>query len=86
MGRLSREGVAEAETLLARLVADPAGFRPVLAEDIVASERLVRDLEPLRAPDALHLAIALRLGFPVATFDQGLSTAAVAAGVGSVDL
>ncbi len=86
MGRLSRQGVAEAEVLLGRLAADPAAFRPVLAEDVVAAHRLVRDLEPLRAPDAVHLAIAIRLQFPIATFDEGLSVAAAAAGVGIVDL
>ncbi len=86
MGRLSRQGVAEAEALLGRLAADPAAFRPVLAEDVVASQRLVRDLEPLRAPDALHLAIAIRLNFPIVTFDQGLSVAAISVGIGIIDL
>ena len=86
MGRLSRQGVAKAETLLSRLAADPAAFRPVLAEDVVIAQRLVRDLEPLRAPDALHLAIAIRLQFPIATFDQGLSVAAVSAEIGIIDL
>lgn len=86
MARLSRQGVADAEALLGRLAADPAAFRPVLAEDVVAAQHLVRDLEPLRAPDAVHLAIAIRLNFPIATFDQGLATAAVAAGIGVIDL
>jgi predicted nucleic acid-binding protein len=30
----------------------------------------------LRTPDALHLAIAARLGAPVATFDRGMEAAA----------
>lgn len=86
LGRLSRQGVADAEALLGRLTADPAAFRPVLANDIVAAHCLVRDHEPLQAPDALHLAIAIRLQCPIATLDQGLSAAAVAAGLGAVDL
>lgn len=86
MGRLSGQGVTQAEALLGRLAADPAAFRPALAEDVVLAQCLVRDLEPLRAPDALHLAIAIRLDFPIATFDQGLSIAAIAAGIGIIDL
>jgi hypothetical protein len=35
----------------------------------------------LRAPDAIHLAIAARLGAPVATFDFGMEAAARVLGV-----
>ena len=83
IGRIDRNGVLAAETSLARLVSRPNAFRPVTPEDVVEAGRLVRDFEPLRAPDALHLAIAMRLELPVATFDEGLATA-VRATVGAV--
>jgi predicted nucleic acid-binding protein len=85
VGRIARAGVDAAEAGLQTLVAGGA-FRPVLADDLVEAGRLVRRLEPLRAPDALHLAVALRLRLDVATFDVGLATAARAAGLGAAPL
>lgn len=75
IGRIDRNGVLAAETSLARLVSQPNAFRPVTPEDVMEAGRLVRDLEPLRAPDALHLAIAMRLELPIVTFDEELATA-----------
>jgi predicted nucleic acid-binding protein len=48
-----------------------------LAEDVRAADRLLRRLDlGLRAPDAIHLAIAQRLGAELATFDKKMATAA----------
>jgi len=38
----------------------------------------------LRAPDAIHLAVADRLGATIATFDRGLAAAAEALGIPAV--
>jgi predicted nucleic acid-binding protein len=84
VGRLDRDGVATAETALQAIVDQPGAFRPVLAADVGEAGHLVRRYEPLRAPDALHLAVALRLGFPIVTFDTGLAEAAEQAGIGAV--
>jgi uncharacterized protein len=50
--------------------------------DIRAVESILRRLEfPLRAPDALHIVIAQRLGAELATFDEKM--AACARGLGA---
>jgi hypothetical protein len=52
------------------------------ADDIVAADGLLRRFDlALRAPGALHLAIASRLGAPLATFDDRMSVGAVALGL-----
>jgi predicted nucleic acid-binding protein len=43
--------------------------RPVLSEDHVSARALVRRHAGLRAPDALHIATAMRLDAGLATFD-----------------
>ena len=84
VGRVDRDAVATAERSLQIIVDQPGAFRPVSAADIIEASRLVRLHEPLRAPDALHLAVANRLGLAIATFDQGLAQAARQAGAGAV--
>lgn len=55
--------------------------------DLSRAEELVRMLETkLRAPDALHLAIAERLRAKLATFDQTLAEAARTVGVTLAEL
>lgn len=55
--------------------------------DFARAAQLVRDLHtPLRASDALHLAIALRVGAMMVTLDQGLARAAAEAGVSVADI
>lgn len=50
--------------------------------DIRAADGLVRRMDTsLRAPDAIHLAIARRLGANLATFDRQLAVAAAMVGV-----
>ena len=52
------------------------------AGDSQRAERFLRNVSaPLRAPDALHLAIAARAGCELATFDPQLRGAAAAWGV-----
>ncbi|MBX3476935.1 MAG: type II toxin-antitoxin system VapC family toxin [Brevundimonas sp.] len=53
----------------------------VLNEDVVLARDLVRGDVRLRAPDALHLAIALREGLPLATLDRDMAAAARDAGL-----
>ena len=49
--------------------------------DIVNAGDLVRQFElKLRTPDALHLAICLRIGAQLVTHDDGLAKAAIARG------
>jgi uncharacterized protein len=60
---------------------------PVLSEDYEAAVKLV-DSGPrgLRAGDALHLALAVRVGVDLATLDRDLAAAAQACGVGLLAL
>lgn len=53
----------------------------VASDDIAEASRTIRRLDVnLRAPDALNLAAARRLGATLATFDHGLAGAASALG------
>ena len=55
---------------------------PVAAEDVVAAETLLRRFSlGLRAPAALHSAIARRLDATLVTFDRRMEQAALALGV-----
>ena len=55
--------------------------------DIRAATRFVRSLDfSLRAPDAIHIAIALRLGATLVTFDRQMAAAAGALGVTVADI
>ena len=55
----------------------------VISADIRAATRSVRQLTMnLRAPDAIHIAIAQRIGAELATFDGKMSAAAAALGAG----
>jgi hypothetical protein len=50
--------------------------------DIAQADGYIRRLDlPLRAPDAIHLAIARRWGATLVTFDRGMATAARSLGV-----
>lgn len=52
------------------------------AADIRLAITIIRRLDlNIRAPDAIHLAIALRLGASVATFDRGMAANAQMLGV-----
>ena len=54
-------------------------------DDLSRAEQLVRRRElKLRAPDALHLAVALRHRLELVTFDDRMAVAAVALGINVV--
>jgi len=60
-----------------------AQLAEVTPSDIGAADRAIRRLDlTLRAPDAIHLAIADRLGAELATFDMRMAACAHALGVG----
>ena len=62
---------------------DALGFPcPIEPVDIGGARRLVRRHSTLRAPDALHIAVALRLGAEFATFDERQADVARLEGVG----
>ncbi len=59
-------------------ISEQVGPVECVASDFRAAESYLRRLDlTLRAPDALHIAIALRLGAELATFDQGMAESAV---------
>jgi hypothetical protein len=58
---------------------------PISPDDVAQADATVRRLDlSLRAPDAIHLAVADRLGATIATFDRGLAAAADALGIPAV--
>jgi predicted nucleic acid-binding protein len=55
--------------------------------DIAIAQTMLRQLElKLRAPDAIHLAVAQRLKVAIATFDQPMAKAAHMLGIPVVDM
>jgi predicted nucleic acid-binding protein len=64
--------------------------RPVLnvaVQDIEAARQFVRSAtRPLRAPDALHLALVARLGLALVSFDIGMKAVATDLGIPVEDL
>lgn len=54
---------------------------PLDEADVSRCRRLIRERVRLRTPDALHLAMVLRHGFRLATFDRDLAYAAEVQGV-----
>ena len=55
--------------------------------DVRVADAFLRRLDlTLRAPDAIHLAIAQRVGAALATFDDGMADCARALGIGVVAL
>jgi predicted nucleic acid-binding protein len=62
--------------------AETASVCPVERTDIAAAESFLRRLDlPLRAPDAIHIAIAQRLNLELATFDARMADCASRLGV-----
>jgi uncharacterized protein len=63
-------------------LARSADREPLRAADIEAADRiLLRLIVNLRTPDALHIAIAQRLGATLVTFDRRMADSARALGV-----
>ena len=82
--------LSDRERKAAELAFDRWAMRGVVLE--VARERfqdariLMQGHRRLRAPDALHLAVARHEGLPLATLDHDLRDAAVAEGLKVIDL
>jgi predicted nucleic acid-binding protein len=77
----------EAWNAFSDLVRPSLQLSPVLDEDFEAAARLLHRLDlGLRAGDALHVAIALRLRQPVLTLDVRMRAAVVALGLGSANI
>lgn len=80
-GEISREDAFAAHDLLDRW-AVRAHVIALSSVDIDEAGHMLRGLDlTLRTPDALHIAIARRLGLTLATFDRGMATAARALGL-----
>lgn len=76
-GQIEEQTAATAQGLFAQFLASRLTVVDVLREDFVAAGRLCETTPApgLRTPDALHLAIALRLGLPMVAFDKALISA-----------
>ncbi|HEX4180035.1 MAG TPA: type II toxin-antitoxin system VapC family toxin [Caulobacteraceae bacterium] len=74
--------LAQAQTALSNFDLWRAGATRacgVTGADIAAADLFLRRLNlPLRAPDALHIAVARRLGLEIATFDTQMALSAKA--------
>jgi predicted nucleic acid-binding protein len=86
-GRVPASMRAASERSLDRWVEQQGGASPVLSDDVREARRLIGETaEPLRAPDALHIAIAERQGASLATLDIGMRRAAADLGLSVADL
>jgi hypothetical protein len=81
-GRLDRSEAAGAEAALDEWCQTGAVVVPVTNSDVQEARQIIgRSGEPLRGPDALHIAIAQRLGCALASLDVGLVRATTALGL-----
>jgi predicted nucleic acid-binding protein len=77
MGQLEASVREQLEDGLDDWMAVSTRLTAVIPDDLVVARTSVRNSRrALRAPDALHLAIASRQGYALATFDGGLAAAA----------
>ncbi len=80
--RLTAADAARAEAALSIWLGRAPPILSVEPMDVREARRFIRAISrPLRAGDALHLAIAQRMGCSVATFDTGMRAAAEAIGL-----
>ena len=80
-GELAPDLIEAVEATLDEMIAAVGASITVHADDHAEARRLIIEDGLLRAPDALHLAIAQRIGAQLATFDANLARAAEAVGV-----
>jgi uncharacterized protein len=81
-GRVPSAMRAAAEQGLDRWAARRGAALAILAEDVRQARIMINSTsEPLRGGDALHIAIAQRLGCSIATFDNAMRRAATDLGV-----
>ena len=86
-GRVPSAMRAAAEQGLDRWVVRRGDALAVMTEDVRQARTLINSTsEPLRAGDALHLAITQRLGCSIATFDNAMRRAATDLGLLVEDL
>jgi uncharacterized protein len=72
----ARDAFADFDMWIAKMVSSETG-----SPDIRAAESILRRLDlNLRAPDAIHIALAQRLGAELATFDTRMAECAQALG------
>ena len=77
----------DAETALQSWLSSQRPPEPVHSDDVRTARSLLRATAlPLRAADALHLAIAQRIGHAVVSFDSRMCEAAVDLGIAVEDL
>lgn len=74
--RLTLADVVQAEAILLRLAQKEFGLASVENDDVVRARALLVQDRSLRSSDALHLAVAMRLGTAFATFDAHQARAA----------
>ena len=87
--RSRQAAIATAEDAFAKLdlwAASATTMASIASTDLAQAERLIRRMDlALRTQDALHIALARRLGLPFATFDRRLALAAGTLGVTVLD-
>jgi predicted nucleic acid-binding protein len=82
MSSLHPDGAREIFAEFDAWAAARADLAEVAAIDVQTAEGFIRRLDlSIRAPDAINLAIASRLGAPIATFDQGMAACATTLGI-----
>jgi predicted nucleic acid-binding protein len=87
IGQLSPDEVGRIESTMDRWVSRGPEPAAPLAEDHLAARRMLRSVNaPLRAADALHLAVSRRLETTLVTFDRKLLAAAEELGEASLGL
>lgn len=81
MGELSTDEAQAAFSTFDIWIASETGRAQISPDDAPMAERFIRRLDlTLRAPDAMHIAMALRLGATLATFDKAMEDSARALG------
>jgi uncharacterized protein len=82
VGRLTKGEADSAEAALELWAQASGAALEIEPSDIRNARRLIRGTtQPLKAGDALHIAVALRDGCALATFDEGMRRAAADLGL-----
>lgn len=82
MGRVDDNRARQALARFDAWRANVASSSDLTTSDVRVADAFIRRMDlPLRAPDAIHLAIATRLGVELATFDTQMARSAEALGI-----